>query len=830
MKSVLLSGVAIIMACSGVFAETGLVKDGTTLRFNVDSGEVFRWDETFPADTTAIFKTGGGVLEVSATNTTYKGPVDIVEGVVRILHKNALGSSTAADRLTDGAVSVSNGAQLVTYCPMVGQTDTAISKRLVLAGSGPDGAGALILGTVEWANQDYYISHLVLAADARILNSDGRRYGITALDLQGHELALATGKDVGHYMFRETKYLTAGTVRYMAPVTWQTGQTFVDDAAGRIIIDSGQTLSLHDGSLKTICPWTLEFGGTGNTYLSVRESANGVWTNSFTGAVEFNSKPHISGGRLSFHGPVSGNGDMYVMTTCMDFRSTLTRTDGILTVGYNGATRPALLRCWDGAIITNKIGIGQSTSPGCMGAVHQYGGVVKNTATSDNKRYIGLNNRSYGYLGVYGGRYTFGKYSFIACGSGSVGMLEVADGSVAAENTPVNVGCGGWGEIYMTGGEFKIYGDTIGSDDRAVGGRMTLTLAGEGDPLLALPWGNSLIVRTATNDYTAIVNLNGGTLKSSGVIKSDVYQNMLPGAKTFLNFNGGTFESFYSSSDIFGKGVTALDRVTVFAGGAKINATKNLSQSADTPLLRPSGRGIASISLPPDMANGDYAGPPEVRISGGGGEGATAHALYDPATRRVTGVEVTSPGWNYTGVPKVTICSKDYSVTNECSVVLTDEEQIDGGLVLTGGAWNVLTLKAVNDYRGDTVLGSDRTQLNVEVPGALPAESTVVFAGGHMNNTSGVPHLKYGVDCKAALEAGGFEYHAGISFPEGSTLDIRNADCFPEDAEKTTLVRFMYNVSGIPRITGIDFGRQSVRLVNKELRIYNKTGMSIIVR
>lgn len=98
MKSVLLSVVVIIMACFGVFAETGLVKDGTTLRFNVDSGEVFRWDETFPADTTAIFKTGGGVLEVSADNKTYKGPVDIVEGVVRILHKNALGSSTAADR------------------------------------------------------------------------------------------------------------------------------------------------------------------------------------------------------------------------------------------------------------------------------------------------------------------------------------------------------------------------------------------------------------------------------------------------------------------------------------------------------------------------------------------------------------------------------------------------------------------------------------------------------------------------------------------------------------------------------------------------------------
>jgi hypothetical protein len=37
-------------------------------------------------------------------------------------------------------------------------------------------------------------------------------------------------------------------------------------------------------------------------------------------------------------------------------------------------------------------------------------------------------------------------------------------------------------------------------------------------------------------------------------------------------------------------------------------------------------------------------------------------------------------------------------------------------------------------------------------------------------------------------------------------------------------------VSGIPRITGIDFGRQSVRLVDGELKISNKKGMTLIVR
>ena len=815
-------------AVSAASAETGLVVDGTVLRFNVDPGETLAWSESFPENATAFFKTGAGTLEISSDNSKFKGSADIVEGAVRILHKNALGASSKNDRLTDGAISVSNNAELVTYCQKVSQTQEAISKRIVLSGTGTDGAGALKLGTVEWANQDYYISHLVLAADARILNSDGRRYGITALDLQGHELALATGKGEGHYMFRETKYLTAGTVRYMAPVTWQTGQTFVDDPEGRIIIDSGRTLSLYDGAGKTVCPWTLEFGGSGNTYLSVRETSSSVWTNTFMGPVEFNSNPHISGGRVTFHGPVTGTGFLNTTAAGIDFKSSVTRRSGKMSIG-TGVSCPPVVLYGEGAIITNYFSVGAKEN--LFGAIHQYGGTVRSRADSGDKRYVGLEDGSYGYLGIYGGSYTFGKYSFLACGRGSAGMVEVTDGSFTAEDAPVNVGCGGWGEIYMTGGKFTVYGDTIGSDDRAVGGRMTLTLAGEGDPVVTLPWGGNLLLRTATNDYVSIVNLNAGTIRAFGVLKSTAYKNVLPSVKRFLNFGGGAIASHFNTSALFGTGETALDRVTVFAGGAKFNADKNLVQASDTPLLRPTGRGIASISLPEGMPNGNYAGPPAVRISGGGGEGASAHAMYDPQTRTVTGIEVTSPGWDFTSEPTVTVSSStNMNVTYECEVTLTGEEQVDGGLTLIGGKWNVLTLNAVNDYRGDTVLGSDRTQLNIATPGALPAESTVVFAGGHMDNKSGVPHLKYGVDCKAALEAGGFEYHAGISFPEGSTLDIRNADCFPEDAEKTTLVRFMYNVSGIPRITGIDFGRQSVRLVDGELKISNKKGMTLIVR
>lgn len=62
--------------------ETGLTKDGSVLRFNVDEGDSLQWTEAFASDATAVVKTGTGLLEIDVDNSAFKGPVDIVEGVV----------------------------------------------------------------------------------------------------------------------------------------------------------------------------------------------------------------------------------------------------------------------------------------------------------------------------------------------------------------------------------------------------------------------------------------------------------------------------------------------------------------------------------------------------------------------------------------------------------------------------------------------------------------------------------------------------------------------------------------------------------------------------
>ena len=58
---------------SGASAETGLAKNGTVLRFEVEQGDTLQWSDPFPEDATAFFKTGPGTLELSSDNASFKG-------------------------------------------------------------------------------------------------------------------------------------------------------------------------------------------------------------------------------------------------------------------------------------------------------------------------------------------------------------------------------------------------------------------------------------------------------------------------------------------------------------------------------------------------------------------------------------------------------------------------------------------------------------------------------------------------------------------------------------------------------------------------------------
>ena len=816
---------AAVFAClvSGVSAETGFTKDGTVLRFEVEQGDTLQWTDPFPADATAFFKTGLGTLEISSDNASFKGSADIVAGTVKILHRNALGSSTDAAVLTDGAISVSNGAQLATFCPKAaGQTDKVISKRLVLAGSGPSGTGALRLGTqTGYQNQDSYLAYIELADNALIVNTDTSRYGFCAIDPQGRKLSTTGENSSGAFIFYGCRCLTSGTIVYSKLQTvWQNGVTFAGGAEGRIRLEDGASLRLYSGENRTVCPWTLEFAGSKQLSVSVRND----WLNTFTGPVEINAAVYVTGGAIRFSGDVSGTGTLSAFGTQLDLASPVTRRSGSIVVGYfeKSPATPAVLRLGEGSVVSNSVEIGASA--GRIGAIHQTGGTVVNTATGYKN--IGGDNGAYGYYGLNGGALGFGKYWRIGQNTGSVGVMEIAAGAVAATSGPLCIGNGGWGEIRMTGGSFKYYGSEIGAEETKTGGCATITLSGTGNPEFLLPWGTAACLTPATNNSSVTVNLNAGHFVATSIVKLN-HQDMKPGAKAFLNFNGGAWESLYTSQAIFGTGNTALDRVTVFAGGATARMAYSSTQAADTPLVRPSGRGVASIELPEGVFDEVYAGPPEVRISGGGGEGATAHALYDPQTRKITGIEVTCPGWDYESVPRVTVCSADRTVTNECIAVLTPGEQRSGGLTVEGT--HTLTLKAVNTYGGDTVLKGSAT-LKIAAPGALPADSTVVFAGGTLENNSGVKHMKYAVDCADALAANGFEFHGNIDFSGGVTIDIRNSAEFPREAKKTKLVAFLGSVTGTPVVTGIDSVMHKASFKGNVLEIANRTGAVIVLR
>ena len=806
------------------FAASGMKQDGATLHFTVDAGEVLTWTEAFPSDTTQVFKYGTGTLELNADNGSYKGPVDIMEGVVKILHRNALGRSTDASILADGAVSVSNGAQLATYCAKAAsQTDKVLNRRLILAGSGPDGTGALRLGTTSgWHNQDSYLAYVVLADDALIVNTDNCRYGLKNADLQGHELTTTGENTSGSFMLNSTRFVSSGRLRHKKlQTTWQNKLEFAGGAEGRIIFDEGAILRPYSGT-DTICPWTVEF--TGDKQISV--SVNGNWLNTFIGPVVIDSTVMITGGQIAFGGNVTGNGNLFAYGKLVDFKSPIVRTGGVTSVGYfeKSPPTPSVMKVGEGTIVTNKLDIG--CSGGRIGGMIQTGGIVYNSASTDKQRSLGYGKNAYGYYGMFGGEMRFDSNWYIGASTGAVGMVEVAGGVMNIVGSPLRLGYGGWGEIYMRGGKIRFGGPVIGSNAGYGRGTVTITLAGEGAPEFDLHYGDMAKLTPAADDSAVSLNINAGKFSANSIIKNKGNRHK-EGAKAYLNFNGGSWKSKYNSNAIFGTGDTALDRVTVFERGAGLNIVSTCIQEADTPILRPSGRGILSISLPEGMDCTDYAGPPEVVIAGGGGQGATAHAVFDAATRTVTGVEVTCPGWDYESAPQVKICSADRTVTNECVAVLTENDRMDGGLTVDGT--HQLTLKAVNTYRGDTVLKGVST-LVIAAAGALPVESTVVFAGGTMNNNSGVPHKKYAVDCIEAMAKGGFYFHGNIDFSDGAEIEIRNADKFPRDAQKTLLVNFRGNVTGVPVIRGIDGARQKVQLVDKQLKISNRTGMVLTFR
>ena len=407
----------------------------------------------------------------------------------------------------------------------------------------------------------------------------------------------------------------------------------------------------------------------------------------------------------------------------------------------DAGTKPAIFEIYDGAVVTGKIEV--ALAENTQGAVYQYGGDVFQTTRNGNDGTLGRFGQAYWWVG--GGKLSANSpdlFYALATRKDAEAQLEIQSGKLefTGANSLLLGRHSSRAEMYMGGGEaslsyIHVGGDLNWSADKGAtaGGMGVLTLSGTNNPSLTV--GTTLNLCVRTNEYTGVVNLNAGVL-AVNAIRSTSQDATSRGCKSYLNFNGGTLK-YQNTKNPFNASLLPT-RITVYGGGATFEFTQNssLSSLGSVRLLRPTGRGIKSITVPASADVTGYAMPPVVKISGGGGEDATAYVRFDPRTGTIgRDIEVTSPGINFETAPMVTITAPDMKTPVVCDVELTGSEQEDGGIMLKGTSESIVNASDfafMTNLTGAIVIGPGITLYPriTGVPNPFSANKELRMAGG----------------------------------------------------------------------------------------------------
>lgn len=378
----------------------------------------------------------------------------------------------------------------------------------------------------------------------------------------------------------------------------------------------------------------------------------------------------------------------------------------------------AVVWLMDNAIITNKLIVGASA--GSAGAIYQSGNsTMFNWGGGSNDGRLGA--AGYGYYELNSGTFTNHGYFQLGQATTGVGILVQKGGSYSQSTAfggNLALSRGGNAFYYMEAGTFWStamleVGDD--SENNASGGLAVFTADGTADVMI-----NDRVLLANRNNMIAVYNLNGGTTVASSFSR----ENSRIGSSAFVNFDGGTFKSRVSG-DLFTTGLNAPTAVNIHGGGA-IFDTGAFVNTVGASLQAPAGKGVAAISV---TQGEGYIGPPAVVISGGNGSGATAMALFDSSSGAVTGIQITSPGINYTTTPTVTLTGG--GCTNVAAVVtgVLLANNVSGGLIKNGSG--TLVLSAMNSYTGPTVINAGVLRLGS--PGAIHMDSDIIINGGALD-------------------------------------------------------------------------------------------------
>jgi autotransporter-associated beta strand protein len=393
--------------------------------------------------------------------------------------------------------------------------------------------------------------------------------------------------------------------------------------------------------------------------------SGGAWSNQVNNGITVGNLVGNTG-RVSVTG-----GNLYVQNALNVGESGV----GFMTVGSTGTVT-----------VGGSIGVGLNA--GSRGSLVQTGGSMNVLTELD----VGVNAAgSYGFYQLASGNFT--NNSWIQIGKTGIGVMYQTGGT----NTELNTGNGlvlansssSTGVVYMAN---TLYRDA---------GQIGLNWSGNGRSEMTIDTGAVVTVGTTgvrfnvgSGNGTDILNLNGGLLQVGNIFKVGG-----TGAN-ILNINGGTIRGT-SSTNLIGAipGAFGLEAAYIYGNGATIDAS-NFNLTISQNLLAPTGNGVTSIPWSGIVTG--YVGAPYVAISGGGGTGATAIALFDYTSGSVTGIVVTSAGVGYTNTPIVSLLSGGFA-SNYVGVALIGTNT-SGALIKQGVG--TLQLTGTNTYAGGSVINN----------------------------------------------------------------------------------------------------------------------------
>lgn len=713
---------------------------------------------------TKLVKTGTGcaVLKVDATST-FTGSVEIEEGTLQLNHRYAAGKGTAIGVTGDAAT-----LYLYLQRPSdAGQYTQWFTNPVTIRGQGVDGLGALRYKALTSGNDDRMMKSLSLSDDAYLgLES---RWGVSGtLNLNGHTLSWINS--TGTWFFTcDTLVISAGKIVNAkgGTITFQQPPIFSDPENTLIEQTSSGIINLWGLDNKNYgvnCPVSLTAGairsssGTGpfKNNFNQRVTINNQWSSiiaangdglardlSISGEFVLKNDVYKKGaGKLFLHGPVTAEqGYFYNQGTGWTIATNdAVRSFKSFTQNVSGS------KFWlgGGSMTVTALRIGNS---GCRNSFYQTGGTFSDNKWDTARIGEGTGN-SYGSWTMTGGTTIFRNHVNLAESGNTQGLLIQKGGEFRIDQDKdvdysgtLRVGGRARGEMFVSGGatndtHHAVSNDRIRLNMSQYGGFSTVTVTGKDSLVLT----DTLAMGCPTNDASTVVNIaNGGTLAARRFYKNRTADSTGE-SLAVVNVDGGILKLRQDGGFGYGTNssladIRSVDHFIVHSGGLVLDSSEATSAVEFTHHLdAPTGKRIASITLPDYTNTKGYYGPAMITINGPEGSyGATAFADFDFGTTNITGAIVTGHGCNYDETTTITLCSPAATKQYECTYTLEDNPP--AGPLTKRGAGEV-RLYAANACSATIVEGGTLKGVNA---GTIPDGKPLDVKSGATLDLNGHP-------------------------------------------------------------------------------------------